>query len=223
MSNPNISQEPAHPAELSTSQQKSSKLVANLSMAGAPVFVESDSIIDLIVDDHRNARELYENYKHTDARNAKKTIVKELIKTLVVHDECEQLLVYPLLKEKIGGSEEATRLYEKSLGEHQEHRELLYEVYNLDINKEFEKLDNKLKQAMASVVHHVEEEERDVLPLIQKHLTEEELKKVGASFRAHKPFSATRPHPSAPQTGFPAALGNMILKPFDALRDFVEG
>lgn len=213
----------ADPSKLTSSQRKSSKLAAKLSLAGAPVFVKSDNIIDLIIDDHKKAKKLYEDYKRTDVCNDKKNIVNELIKELVSHDECEQLLVYPLLKEKkIGGKEEAARIYEKSLGEHQGHRELLYQVEKIDINTEYEKFDSKLKEAMDSVVSHVKEEESYVLPLIQKSLSEEQLKKVGASFKAHKPFCVTRPHPSAPQTGLPAALGNMLLKPFDALKTLLK-
>jgi hemerythrin-like domain-containing protein len=139
---------------------------------------------------------------------------------LVVHDECEQLLVYPLLREKVGG-ETGEGHYERSIKEHQEHREMLYKVKNANI-KEDPDFDNKLKQAMDAVLLHIEQEEKVVLPLLMEHLSEDDLKRIGTSFKAHKPLTATRPHPSAPSQGYPASLANAILKPFDMAMDFLE-
>lgn len=190
-------------------------------LTGAPLFYKSENVIDLIIADHREAEALYEKYKSTTDLDEKQTIANNLVRVLVKHDECEQLLVYPLLREKIGG-ERGEQLYEKSLQEHQDHRELLYNVKCTSIKKDPE-FDAKLKEAMDSVFHHVEEEEAEVLPLLRENLTEDELRYVGTSFKAHKPLTATRPHPSAPAQGYPAALANIILKPIDMVRDMLEG
>ncbi|CAO3630150.1 unnamed protein product [Mucor hiemalis] len=187
----------------------------------APKFDESDDLISLIIADHNKVKQLYENYKQEDDHSKKRTIANELIRTLVSHDECEQFYLYPLLKEKLT-DDKKNELYDEGLKEHQEQRELLYEVKKTDINKEFEKYDSTLKKAMESFFHHIGIEESKVLSDIQKSTTEDELKKVGASFKAHKPLCTTRPHPDAPQTGFSARAGNILLAPFDVVRDFFE-
>ncbi|KAG2189527.1 hypothetical protein INT46_004356, partial [Mucor plumbeus] len=143
-----------------------------------------------------------------------------LIKKLVQHDEVEQLLVYPLLREKIGGKIGEDH-YERSLSEHQEHRNLLYKVKQSNINNDLD-FDKKLEDAMKSVFYHVKKEESEVLPLLKENISENDLKRIGSSFKAHKLTAVTRPHPDAPTQGFPAAVANIITKPFDLLKDFKE-
>lgn len=199
-----------------------SKFGETVGLTGAPTFREGRNVIDLIIEDHAQARQLYENYKTATNLEQKKVLRNSIIKALVQHDECEQLLVYPLLREKVGG-ELGEDEYRRSLAEHQELRELLYNVRYLDIKKNPHQFEFKFKNAMDAVIRHIEVEEAEVLPLLREHVSEENLKKVGASFEAHKPTSATRPHPSAPMQGYPAAVANVILKPFDLIQDYWEG
>lgn len=200
--------------------EASSEFGETVGLTGAPTFTKSDNVIDLIKNDHAEAKELYAKYKETTAKEDKKKICSSLIKKLVQHDEVEQLLVYPLLREKIGGSVGEGH-YERSLEEHQDHRNLLYQVKQSNIFTD-ENFDEKLDNAMTSVFDHVQKEESDVLPLLQQNVSEDDLKRVGASFKAHKYTAATRPHPSAPTQGYPAALANVLVKPFDLLADFLE-
>ncbi|KAI8981908.1 hypothetical protein BDF20DRAFT_912130 [Mycotypha africana] len=202
--------------------QASSKFGATVGLTGAPVFTEGDNIIDLIIEDHNYAKSLYEKFKASNDLDEKVNLRNSLVKTLVQHDECEQLLVYPLLREKVGGVE-GEQQYERSLHEHQELRHLVYDVKYTDLKANPEEFGQKIVKAMDYLFHHIEQEENEVLPLLRKHVSEEELKKVGASFKAHKPTAATRPHPSAPAQGFPAALANMLTKPLDKAKDMWEG
>jgi hemerythrin superfamily protein len=199
-----------------------SKFGEMVGLTGAPVFTEGRNVVDLIIEDHAQARTLYETFKTSTDLEQKKNLRNNIIKSLVQHDECEQLLVYPLLREKVGGSLGEGH-YRRSLDEHQELRELLYGVRYLDVNKNPHQFESKFKSAMEAVIRHVEAEENEVLPLLRQHVSEESLKKVGASFVAHKYTAVTRPHPSAPMQGYPAAVANVILKPFDRIQDYWEG
>lgn len=205
---------------MSNISKAASKFGKTVGLTGAPVFIKSDNVIDLIINDHNEAKELYEKYKKTNEKDNKNKICNELIKKLVQHDEVEQLLVYPLLRENIEGSIGKNH-YERSLKEHQEHRNLLYEVKQSNINNDIE-FDKKLDDAMESVFDHVKKEENEVLPLLKKNISEDDLKRVGSSFKAHKYTAVTRPHPSAPTQGFPAAVANVITKPFDLIKDFTD-
>lgn len=205
---------------MSNISKAASKFGKTVGLTGAPIFIKSDNVIDLILNDHNEAKELYEKYKKTNEKNVKKKICNNLIKKLVQHDEVEQLLVYPLLREKIGGKIGEDH-YERSLSEHQEHRNLLYKVKQSNINNDLD-FDKKLEDAMKSVFYHIKKEESEVLPLLNENLSEDELKHIGSSFKAHKLTAVTRPHPDAPTQGFPAAVANIITKPFDLLKDFKE-
>lgn len=200
----------------------SSKFGAGVSLTGAPAFKKDENIVDLIVADHNKAKDLYKKYKESNDVNEKVNLRNKLVKALVQHDECEQLLMYPLLREKVGGSVGEGH-YARSLSEHQELRELMYRVRYADVKSNPKQFDFKLDNAMHSVFLHVEQEEKEVLPLLTQHCTEEELQKVGASFKAHKPVTVTRPHPSAPAQGWPLAVSSLVLKPFDYVRDYFEG
>ncbi|KAI7899248.1 uncharacterized protein BX663DRAFT_545811 [Cokeromyces recurvatus] len=200
----------------------SSKFGEKVALSGAPVFTQGENIIDLIIKDHRHAENLYESFKNAPNLEEKTKLRNKLVKTLVQHDEVEQLLVYPLLREKIGGQIGESH-YERSLNEHQELRNLMYDVRYSDVKVDTPQFQEKIQKAMDYVIFHVQQEEKDVLPLLRQHLTEEELKKVGASFVAHKPTAVTRPHPNAPAQGYPAAMANLVMKPFDLARDIWEG
>ncbi|KAL9552493.1 hypothetical protein PS6_004435 [Mucor atramentarius] len=199
----------------------SSKFGAGVSLTGAPAFKKDENIVDLIVADHNEAKDLYKKYKESNDVNEKVNLRNKLVKALVQHDECEQLLMYPLLREKVGGAVGEGH-YARSLSEHQELRELMYRVRYADVKSNPKQFDFKLDNAMHSVFLHVEQEEKEVLPLLTQHCTEEELQKVGASFKAHKPVTVTRPHPSAPAQGWPLAVCSLVLKPLDYVRDYFE-
>ncbi|KAG1563501.1 hypothetical protein G6F50_011945 [Rhizopus delemar] len=205
---------------MSNISKAASKIGKTIGLTGAPVFIKSDNIIDLIKKDHNEAKELYEKYKKTENKDDKKNICNKLIKKLVQHDEVEQLLVYPLLREKIGGKI-GEEHYERSLSEHQDHRNLLYDVKKSNISNDID-FDKKLEIAMISVFEHVKKEESEVLPLLNENLSEDDLKRVGSSFKAHKLTAVTRPHPNAPSQGLPAGLANVVTKPFDILKDFKD-
>ncbi|KAG0904846.1 hypothetical protein G6F33_012620 [Rhizopus arrhizus] len=146
--------------------------------------------------------------------------MSNISKAAIQHDEVEQLLVYPLLRENIGGKIGEAH-YERSLSEHQDHRNLLYNVKQSNINDDID-FDKKLDIAMNSVFDHVKKEENEVLPLLNENLSEDDLKRIGSSFKAHKLTAVTRPHPNAPSQGFSAAIANVITKPFDIIKDFKD-
>jgi len=119
-----------------------------------------------------------------------------------------------------GPSKDGEKIHDHALKEHQEIRELLYEVDNTKVDDPSHP--EKLEKAMKAVTHHVEEEESELLPLIEKLYSVEELKKVGASFKVHKYTAPTRPHPSTPMQGPLAAAAGMMAKPIDLARDAVR-
>ncbi|KAG2192991.1 hypothetical protein INT46_010823 [Mucor plumbeus] len=207
---------------MADNSKAASKFGAAVGLSGAPAFKKDENIVDLVIADHNQAKSLYEQYKASNDLDEKIKLRNNIVKTLVQHDECEQLLMYPLLREKVGG-EIGEGHYARSLAEHQELRELMYSVRYADVKEDPKEFDSKLENAMNAVIHHVAQEEKEVLPLLTEHCTEDELRRVGASFKAHKPLSVTRPHPNAPSQGYPAAVTNLILKPFDKIKDLWEG
>ncbi|KAI8368495.1 hypothetical protein BD560DRAFT_331038 [Blakeslea trispora] len=174
-------------------------------------------ITDLIINDHDEARNLYEDYKKTTDMKQKKKIRNQLVKVLVLHDECEQVTAYPFLRDKVPG-EAANHEYQRSLDEHQELRSLLYEIRYADMENDSD-FDSKLQAAMDSAFKHIDTEEQNVLPMIKEHVDQKQLVEAGDSYMKHKKLATTRPHPNAPKEGFAAQAANIMMGPFDKLRD----
>jgi len=192
------------------------KIGAILGLAGAPTFTKGTNVIELIKKDHATVKSLYEQYKNTQDKAKKQELAWTITKEVVQHSEIEQMLVYPLLNMR-GAKEEGAKLQERSLAEHQQVRELLYDLDQTKVDDPSHP--QKLKAAVEAVLQHVKEEEGEVLPLIQKHYSSDELGALGSSFETHKYTAPTRPHPSAPMQGPAAAVAGMTAKVADLARD----
>jgi hypothetical protein len=75
-----------------------------------------------------------------------------------------------------------------------------------------------MRELMAEVRHHVEEEEADVFPRFREAVSAEDLERLGGALRRAKSLVPTRPHPSAP-TG---PVGKLVASPPVALIDRVR-
>jgi hypothetical protein len=83
--------------------------------------------------------------------------------------------------------------------------------------------DGLVQQLIKEVRHHIEDEEKDLLPQLAEACDSAELDELGAKFAHAKSIAPTRPHPSAPDR--PPA--NKILDPgvglIDRMRDALTG
>ncbi|KAI9476388.1 MAG: hypothetical protein EXX96DRAFT_577021 [Benjaminiella poitrasii] len=168
-----------------------------------------DNVIDLIVRDHNTVKTHYDKFKHTINSEEKGKICNQLIKELVQHDECEQLIVYPLLKSLF--TKEAERYYKESLEDHQEMRNQLFEARHTKENKDFEA---KLNKAMDIVLYHIDKEEKEVLSFMKRELKEETLKNAGSSFKDHKTRFRRAPYSDISTEDVTTAVASILTKPF---------
>jgi len=191
-----------------------------MGLAGAPTFSRSENVIVLIKRDHQRVKDMYERYQSaSDDIRERQEAVRSFTKDLVQHSEVEQLLVYPLLKMRQNGEEKNQELHDHSLDDHQQIRELLYDLDQTSVTDPSHS--EKIKKVMDAVNSHVEEEESVVLPAIEKNFSIEELERIGNAFEKHKYTATTRPHPHAPAQGPLAAAANLLSKPIDMARDAI--
>eukprot|EP01113_Clastostelium_recurvatum_P012503 TRINITY_DN1650_c0_g1_i1.p1 TRINITY_DN1650_c0_g1~~TRINITY_DN1650_c0_g1_i1.p1 ORF type:complete len:248 (+),score=56.67 TRINITY_DN1650_c0_g1_i1:176-919(+) len=192
-----------------------SKIGGILGLAGAPTFGKGENVIDLIKKDHKTVESLYKQYNGTKDKSKRQEYAWQLTKELVQHSEVEQIIVYPLLKMR--NTPNGQHLHDRSLTEHQQVRDLLYDLDNTSIDDPSHPA--KLKAVVEATLEHVKEEESEVLPLLAKEYTLDELQHLGAAFENHKLTAPTRPHPGAPMQGPLAAAAGMAAKPVDLARD----
>jgi hemerythrin superfamily protein len=133
-----------------------------------------ESVVDLIMADHREVERLFERMKaDPDERPMLVPVVAAL---LIAHSRAEEAEVYPAARDEAGEAEEVAH----SQQEHAEAEEILERLQAADHNSE--DFDGMLEELIDAVTHHVEEEESSVLPGMRDELSEERLEELGEAF-----------------------------------------
>lgn len=131
-------------------------------------------VVDLIMQDHREVERLFDELKNHPEKRPLLTPV--LCGLLVAHSRAEESEVYPVAKESAGESDEV----EHSQEEHAQAEQLLVKL--LDCEYDSPQFDQMLKKVVDSITHHVEEEEKNVLPGMRKRLSAERRYALGEAF-----------------------------------------
>lgn len=147
-------------------------------------------------------------------------IVTKLVHDLSIHAAIEEELVYPLAKARIRGAKD--QVFE-ALEEHHLAKVALSEIQRARRNERFPA---KVKVLAESVKHHIQEEEKSLLPKLVKAMSAGERKRLGDVINRLKKAVPTRPHPRSPDSppgNYLANTGAAILdKARDAVRDMLQ-
>ena len=169
--------------------------------------------VQVLTRDHREVESLFERYEKTTDNDEKTRIAHEVVHELAVHGEIEELLFYPRLRTNLA---DGNTLADEAIHEHLEIKTTLNELDKM--TAEDNGFDAKMRELIAEVRHHVEEEENDIFPKIREAIDADQLSKLGTSLQGAKAIVPTRPHPSAP-TG---PVGKLATSPPVALIDRVR-
>ena len=186
--------------------------------------------ITVLENDHRRVERLFQRFERTNNPEQQRRIADELVRELSVHAVIEEQLVYPRLKQALsnGGAGPARsthgaghrhegrargrdhaptgerRIY-LSLEEHHLAKVALAEIEKLPATDD--RLDGKVRVLAENVRHHVEEEERELLPTLERALKPQELEQLGDVLQRARKLAPTRPHPFAPDE----PPGNLVV------------
>jgi hemerythrin superfamily protein len=174
----------------------------------------SQSVVSLILSDHRKAEQLFEKYHATREAAAKQKHAWALIKEISVHGAKEEMSIYPYMKKHMP---ETAQKIDHSIKEHQTLKEDLAALDQLTV--EDPAFDATIQRVWTDLTHHIKEEESDVLPKLEQKATAAELVSLGETFSRAEMIAPTRPHPNAPAEGAAAVAANMGAKVVDAMRD----
>ncbi len=147
---------------------------------------------DLIRKDHEAVKTLFRKFE--SARGAEKQkIAQQIIAELSVHAEVEEQLLYPLLREADDANEDDVL---EALEEHHAAKLTLLELDKMKVDHE--RYDAKMTVLRESIEHHIEEEESDLLPRVDRLLSEEQDLALAQELTALKAAVPDHPHPMAP-------------------------
>src|SRR5688500_1565381 len=120
-------------------------------------------VVDLIMQDHREVERLFDELKNHPEKRPLLTPV--LCGLLVAHSRAEETEIYPAAK-AAGGADEAEQLLVKLL----------------DCEYDSPRYEKALQDVVDSITHHVEEEEKTVLPGMRQRLSAERRYELGELF-----------------------------------------
>jgi hypothetical protein len=128
---------------------------------------------DLLKQQHEEVKDLYARYGQTDDDDEKQALFEELADNLAAHAIIEERIFYPAA---FAGEDLQEKLRE-AVEEHLAVKRVLSDL--LAMLPDEESFDAKLKVLIEMVDHHVEEEEREILPKAEKLLGAATLERLG--------------------------------------------
>ena len=181
-------------------------------------MAEQLDAVQVLTRDHREVESLFQRYLKTTDPDEQTQIAHEVIHDLAIHGEIEELLFYPRLRTKL---DDGNAVADSAVHEHLEIKQTLNDLDKMTAADAG--FDAKMRELIAEVRHHVEEEENDIFPKIRQAMDLDDLATLGNSLEAVRAVVPTRPHPSAP-TG---PIGKLLTSPpvalIDRVRDAVRG
>jgi hemerythrin superfamily protein len=127
---------------------------------------------DLIKQQHREVDALFAKFEKAKD-DGKPQIFEKIAATLVAHDAIEREIFYPACEAKLGSED----ILQESLVEH---GLVEFCIFRADKNRGKDMLEAYVKVLKEVVQHHVEEEEDELLPKIDKAMQSDELETLGA-------------------------------------------
>lgn len=129
--------------------------------------------IELLKDDHDKVGRLFQKVKATEEGEEHKELFKKIKAELDAHTHIEEKIFYPRLKQE----EELEDITLEGIEEHHQAKMFLRELAGL--SEDSEKFEPKLKVLMEDITHHVQEEEGEMFPKVEKILGADELNELG--------------------------------------------
>ena len=128
--------------------------------------------------DHREAEKLFGKLAESEEGTERQQMVDELTTKLTAHMELEESIIYPAVREAVGEEDE-----EEAEVEHRLAREGLDKLNSMVDVPGFGAVVEMLK---GGIMHHVEEEENELLPELKDAISREEWAAMGDALAAAK-------------------------------------
>jgi hemerythrin superfamily protein len=170
--------------------------------------------ISLLKNDHKTVEDLFKRFEKLGPRavKSKQDLAERIVRELSIHAAIEEMAFYPAIREAAEKGDVDDMVLE-SLEEHHIVKWVLSEIERLGPSDE--RFDPKMRVLMENVRHHVEEEEKDLFPKVNKMFDRAQLDDLGDAMARLKKTAPTHPHPRSPDE----PPGNMIAAAGAALVD----
>ena len=170
--------------------------------------------ITLLKNDHKVVEGLFQRFEKLGPRavKTKQDIVERIVRELTIHAAIEEMAFYPAIREAVEKGDVGTMVLE-SLEEHHIVKWVLWELERMDPADE--RFAAKVTVLIENVRHHVEEEEKELFPQVNKIFGRAQLDELGQAMAGLKKTVPTHPHPRSPDE----PPGNLVVGAGAALMD----
>jgi hemerythrin superfamily protein len=134
--------------------------------------------IQLLKADHREVERLFKQFEDASGDDGRMQLSERICMELMIHTEIEEEIFYPSCREFLKDDE----IINESLVEHHAAKDLIQEIRGMDASDEM--FDARMTVLKEQIEHHVEEEEKELFPQVQK--TDMDLKDVGQQLMMRK-------------------------------------
>lgn len=134
------------------------------------------NVLTLLKNQHKEVAALYASFEESDDDGKKLVLFNQIADALAVHATIEERHFYPAVRER-DTQKEITEAYD----EHLEVKKLLVDCLRSTATPGF---DGKVAALMGAVEHHVDEEENELFPKVNKLLNRDLLEALGQTMEA---------------------------------------
>ena len=146
--------------------------------AGKTTAQKGPDAIALLKADHRAVEKLFGQFEKARDDQRKKALADKICLELKVHMQVEEEIFYPTSREFL----EDEDIVDEAVVEHAAAKDLIAEIETMQPGEDL--YDAKVTVLQEQIEHHVEEEESEYFPKLQK--TDMDMKAVGAMLKARK-------------------------------------
>lgn len=171
-----------------------------------------DRIVDLLAAHHKRIEAILSQLDATPPSDLQDYFC-QLREELVRHEVAEEVVVYPVLRERADNGNEVA---DACIAEQSEAERALAAMES--VQQDPDALRPRLEHLRSAVLAHAKHEERDVFALLTASVDENELVEMGRRYERALVAAPTHPHPHAPDS----PPGNKILGPIAALADHLR-
>jgi iron-sulfur cluster repair protein YtfE (RIC family) len=147
--------------------------------------------LELLIEDHRKAQELFEQVRATENERQRRQLYKKIKTELETHTYIEEKILYPALKKY----EEFREMAFEAVEEHLQTKTLLRDIDHLTDGSE--RFEAKLMVLIEGVDHHIGKEEGEMFPQIERRFSEEQLEELGRLLEVAKKEFGKKPRAKA--------------------------
>ena len=152
----------------------------------------TDDALEFIKQDHDEFRDLLNRYEEIDVdeHDATRELIDELIERVTRHSAMEEEAFYTFVMEQVPDAEDDIR---EEIEEHHVVELIMAELKAMDANDE--QFDAKVEVFAENLLHHLEEEEQELFPMLRQQLDATTLEGLKGNLERAKTEAPTEPDP----------------------------